>query len=73
MIGLRGPDEFKASEESRVKENQIRPEIPLEIVINQEYLWQGNKLKRPSGLSNPNIYFEMSPLRVRFKEDNTPL
>lgn len=44
MIGLRGPDEFKASEESGVKENQIRAETPLENVINQEYLWQGNKL-----------------------------
>lgn len=42
--GLREPDEFKASEESRVKESQIRTEIPLENLINQECLWRGNTL-----------------------------
>lgn len=44
MMGLKGPDEFKALEERGVKEIQIRVEIPLEIVINQEYLWQKNML-----------------------------
>ncbi len=42
--GLGEPDDFKASEESRVKESQIRTEIPLENLINQDCLWRGNTL-----------------------------
>lgn len=39
---LREPDEFKASEKTWVKESQIRTEILLENLINQEFLWWGN-------------------------------
>lgn len=51
--GLREPDECKASEESRVKESQIRTEIPLENLINQECLWRGNTLLKTIWTSQP--------------------
>lgn len=59
--GLREPDEFKASEESWVKESQIRTEIPLENLINQECLWRGEYALKDH-LDFPTLTFILSCL-----------
>lgn len=44
MTDLRGPDEFKASDERGVKESQIRTEIALECLINLQDARQEKRL-----------------------------
>lgn len=55
--GLRELDEFKASEESRAKESQIRTEIRLENLINQECLWRGNTFLKTIWTFQPQHLF----------------
>lgn len=67
MMGLKEPDEFKASEEKRGerKSDQSRDTI-RDCHKSRVLMAEEHALKRPSGFSKPNIYFEQPPQRVSF-------
>lgn len=64
-MGLKEPDEFKASEEKRGerKPDQSRDTI-RDCHKSRVFMAGEHALKRPSGFSKPTIYFEQSPWRV---------